>query len=80
MCGMDRRTFMAAGAGALWLPWDVREADARARRRVPFAREGTFADGVLSGDPSPTAVTFWTRLDASPPSPRMRALPRRAPL
>ncbi len=62
---MDRRTFVAAGA-ALWLPWDVREADARARRKAPFAREGTFADGVMSGDPGPTAITFWTRLDANP--------------
>ncbi len=61
---MDRRRFIAAGA-ALWLPWDVREADARARKKAPFAREGAFADGVLSGDPSPTAVTFWTRLDAN---------------
>ncbi len=62
---MDRRHFLAVGA-ALWLPIDVREADARARKKAPFATEGTFADGVLSGDPSPTAVTFWTRLDANP--------------
>src|SRR5689334_21839523 len=63
---MDRRRFLSSGAvagSALWLPWDVREADARAHRKAPLAREGTFASGVASGDPSPTAVTFWTRLD-----------------
>ena len=62
---MDRRGLLTRGAAAgaaLWLPLDVREADARAHRKAPLARAGTFPEGVGSGDPSPTAVTFWTRL------------------
>jgi alkaline phosphatase D len=61
-----RRHFLYGGAAAgagLWLPVDVLDADARARRKVPLARGGGFASGVMSGDPSPTAVTLWTRLD-----------------
>lgn len=62
---MDRRHLLMRGAAvgsALWLPLDVREADARSQRKAPLAREGTFEDGVGSGDPAPTAMTFWTRL------------------
>ena len=65
----SRRHFLYGGAVAgagIWLPADVREADARARKKVPLARSGAFTDGVLSGDPSPTAVTLWTRLDENP--------------
>jgi alkaline phosphatase D len=70
--GMDARTsrrhFIYGGAVAgagIWLPLDVREADARARRKVPLARHGSFGTGVLSGDPSPTSVTLWTRLEGN---------------
>jgi alkaline phosphatase D len=59
---LSRRHFLYAGAAGLWLPLDVREADARSQRKVPLAHAGTFPDGVLSGDPGPTAVTLWTRL------------------
>jgi alkaline phosphatase D len=64
----SRRHFLYGGALAgagLWLPTDVREADAAALRRVPIAHGGTFGSGVLSGDPSPTAMTFWTRLEGA---------------
>ncbi len=65
---ISRRHFLYGGAAAgagLWLPADVLDADARARRRVPLARSGRFVDGVMSGDPSPTAVTLWTRLEGN---------------
>jgi alkaline phosphatase D len=65
----SRRHFLYGGAVAgagIWLPADVGDADARARKRVPLARSGAFTDGVMSGDPSPTAVTLWTRLDENP--------------
>jgi alkaline phosphatase D len=62
----SRRHFLYGGAAAgagLWLPLDVLDADARARRKAPLARAGGFSAGVMSGDPSPSAVTLWTRLD-----------------
>jgi alkaline phosphatase D len=31
-------------------------------RRIPLARGGRFAEGVMSGEPKPTAITLWTRL------------------
>jgi alkaline phosphatase D len=65
----SRRHFLYGGAAAgagLWLPADVLDADARSRRKVPHARAGRFATGVMSGDPSPTAVTLWTRLHGQP--------------
>jgi alkaline phosphatase D len=41
----------------------VRAADAGRRRSVPLLRDGAFGSGVMSGDPTPTAVTLWTRVD-----------------
>ncbi|MBI5104691.1 MAG: alkaline phosphatase D family protein [Solirubrobacterales bacterium] len=64
--GVTRRELLVAGAAggvAIWLPDGVREADAASRRKVPLARDGGFASGVMSGDPAPDAVTLWTRLD-----------------
>ena len=63
---LTRRRFLATGAAsgaAIWLPDAAWVADARSRRKVPLARAGGFSAGVLSGDPSPTAVTLWARLD-----------------
>jgi alkaline phosphatase D len=63
---ITRRRFLAAGAAgtaAIWLPDAALIADARSKRKVPLARAGGFSTGVLSGDPSPHAVTLWTRLD-----------------
>ena len=42
----------AAGGGGAW-------GAAQAR---PSLRGGRFAEGVISGDPSPDAITLWTRL------------------
>lgn len=61
-----RRHFLYAGAAAgamIWLPDAVLEADAAPRRKVPLARGGGFSSGVMSGDPTPSAVTLWARLD-----------------
>jgi alkaline phosphatase D len=61
-----RRHFLYAGAAAgamVWLPDGVLEADAASRPKVPLARGGGFASGVMSGDPAPDRVTLWTRLD-----------------
>jgi alkaline phosphatase D len=63
--GLTRRRVLAAGAagaGALWLPDAVREANAASQRRVPVARGGEFDTGIASGDPTPRAVTLWSRL------------------
>ena len=76
MEGITRRGLLVAGAtsgAAIWLPWSMREADAASLARVPAARGGRFMDGVLSGDPEPTAVTLWTRLsDQELPRVRVR--------
>jgi alkaline phosphatase D len=34
---------------------------ATGKRRKPSLRGGKFAEGVLSGDPTPTGITLWTR-------------------
>lgn len=63
---VSRRHFLYGGAAAgagLMLPLDVLDADAAGARKVPLARAGGFATGVMSGDPSPRAMTFWARLD-----------------
>jgi alkaline phosphatase D len=60
---LDRRTFLAAGAGALILGGvPVGAGAANRRRTIPFAKGGTFAEGVASGEPSTNAATLWTRL------------------
>jgi alkaline phosphatase D len=64
--GITRRSFIAGGAAAgaaFWLPDSMREADAASLKKVPLATAGGFAAGVMSGDPAPTAVTLWARLD-----------------
>lgn len=67
---LTRRRLLAAGAAsgaAIWLPEAASVADAASRRRVPLARGGGFASGVMSGDPGPRSVTLWTRLDDADP-------------
>jgi alkaline phosphatase D len=62
---LTRRSLLAAaGGGALVLGGVPVLADAQRRRRrtVPFARGGTFAEGVASGEPGTDAITLWTRL------------------
>lgn len=70
----SRRHFLYAGAAAgaaIWLPDGVREIDAASARAAPLAAGGTFSAGVMSGDPTPDAVTLWTRLDGQE-APRSR--------
>ena len=54
----------AAGATAAAVPpaWGARLLSRRAR-----VGPGEFLDGVASGEPGPTAVTFWSRLETERP-------------
>ncbi|HEY1274798.1 MAG TPA: PhoD-like phosphatase N-terminal domain-containing protein, partial [Thermoleophilaceae bacterium] len=64
MTGHSRRAFLW-GAGGLAAATAFRGADALAdgpRRRRPSLRGGRFAEGVMSGDPTPDAITLWTRV------------------
>lgn len=64
---IDRRGFLARtgiGTGALLLggvPVWARPAGA-APRTVPFAKRGTFPEGVAAGEPATKSATLWTRL------------------
>jgi alkaline phosphatase D len=61
---VSRRTFLA-GAGGLVLASSTGGAGAafaNGRRRRPTLRGGRFAEGVLSGDPTPRGITLWTRV------------------
>ena len=65
--GVTRRDVLGRaglGAGALILGGVPVFADAqRARRRtVPFAKTGSFPQGVASGEPATDAITLWTQL------------------
>ncbi|MEA2331964.1 MAG: alkaline phosphatase [Thermoleophilaceae bacterium] len=53
-----------AGAGGLAAAAVLTGPDAFAQRRPrgPSLRGGRFAEGVLSGDPTPDGITLWTRL------------------
>lgn len=59
----SRRGFLA-GAGGLTAAAILTgpEAFAAKPRKRPSLRGGTFAEGVLSGDPTPDGATVWTRL------------------
>ncbi|MDQ3643938.1 MAG: alkaline phosphatase D family protein [Actinomycetota bacterium] len=61
---VSRRSFVA-GAGALgaatvFAPQAL--AQGLSGRRAPTLRGGRFPEGVLSGDPTPRAITLWTRV------------------
>lgn len=63
---VSRRGFLS-GAGALAAATVV-SPDALARglaagKRTPTFRGGRFAEGVIAGDPRPTGITLWTRLE-----------------
>ncbi len=59
---LSRRHFMS-GAGALGaVTIFAPQALAARGRRQPTLRGGRFREGVLSGDPSPTAITLWTKV------------------
>jgi alkaline phosphatase D len=64
---IDRRSFLARtgiGTGALILGgvpvWAA--APRTPGRQVPFARRGSFPEGVAAGEPSTHSATLWTRL------------------
>jgi alkaline phosphatase D len=60
---IDRRTFLGtaitAGAGAVLAP----TAAWAAAQRAALATDGSFAQGVASGEPATNAITLWTRLE-----------------
>ena len=58
---LSRRSFVA-GAGALGAA-TIFAPQALGAKRSPTLRGGRFRQGVLSGDPSPTAITLWTKVD-----------------
>jgi alkaline phosphatase D len=61
---LSRRGFLA-GAGGLAVATAVGGGRALAQGaapRRPTLRGGRFAEGVMSGDPAPRAITLWTRL------------------
>lgn len=61
---LTRRAAIGAGSAAgltLWLPDAARQALAATSSRQKIAAAGDF-DGVMSGDPTDRAATFWTRL------------------
>jgi alkaline phosphatase D len=60
----SRRNFLAGAGGlALAVAAGGSEAFGRPRRRRrPSLRGGRFAEGVISGDPTPDSITLWTRL------------------
>ena len=60
----SRRGFLAGAGGAAataFLTGPQALAAPRARKR-PTLRGGRFAEGVMSGDPTPDGITLWTRL------------------
>jgi alkaline phosphatase D len=63
---ISRRRFVAGaglGAGALILGGVPVGAGAQRRPSIPFARRGTFPQGVAAGEPTQRGMTLWTRLD-----------------
>ncbi|MEA2380567.1 MAG: alkaline phosphatase [Solirubrobacteraceae bacterium] len=56
-----RRQFVAAAGTAAAAAVLAPEALGRGRA-APLARGGRFAEGVMSGEPTPRGITLWTRL------------------
>ena len=56
-----RRQFVVAAAGAAAAAVLAPEALGRASAG-PLARGGRFSEGVMSGEPTPSAITLWSRL------------------
>jgi phosphodiesterase/alkaline phosphatase D-like protein len=61
-----RRQFVtassSAAAAAVFAPQAL-AAGLTSAVRAPLLRGGKFADGVMSGDPTPGAITLWSRID-----------------
>lgn len=64
--GRTRRRFLAragtAAVAAVVAPQALAAA-AAGRRAAPVFGGGAFPDGVISGDPGPTGITLWTRVE-----------------
>ena len=62
---LTRRQFVvragAAAATAILSP-SAMAAGLGSARKVGLARSGRFSEGVMSGEPTPSAITLWTRL------------------
>jgi alkaline phosphatase D len=70
-----RREFLARSGGAAAIvlaPQDALAAKPRDRGRANLLRGGRFSQGVLSGDPSPTAITLLTVVDGTDGAGRVR--------
>jgi alkaline phosphatase D len=82
---LDRREFLGyagIGTGALILggiPVDPLMAKRVRRRRVPFARGGSFPQSVAAGSPQQRSVSLWTRLDGFTRDRRLRVEVARDP-
>jgi phosphodiesterase/alkaline phosphatase D-like protein len=63
MPGLSRRDALRAGACSGAAVLLGAGPAAAARRRLPFATEGTFAHGVGAGRPGQRDLLLWTRLD-----------------
>ncbi len=63
---ITRRRFVsgaAAGAGAIVLAPQSFALGLASAKHAPLFRGGRFSDGVMSGDPTPTGITLWTRVE-----------------
>lgn len=59
---LSRRGFVSGAGGFAAAVLVAPEALAGRPRRKPSLRGGEFAEGVLSGDPTPRGITLWTRV------------------
>ncbi len=59
---LSRRGFVSGAGGLTAAVLLAPEAIAAKPRRKPSLRGGKFAEGVISGDPSPRGITLWTRV------------------
>ena len=61
---VSRRNFLAAAGGVAFASAAGRAGTAFAGQpqRKPSLRGGRFAEGIISGDPTPKGITLWTRI------------------
>jgi alkaline phosphatase D len=59
---VSRRKFVSGAGGLTAAVMLAPDAMAWWGRRGPTLRGGQFAEGVLSGDPTPNGITLWTRV------------------
>lgn len=60
---LTRRSFVTRAGGLTALAVIAPQDAALGLTRATNLRGGRFADGVLSGDPTPSAITLWSRVD-----------------